>query len=144
MTETSAPAKPSLTDRLFLYGIRSIVIVAVIVVGGSVLVVHGWLVDHLDYIAAGSIIIIIGVVIGVAVIRTEYTMITKKYFAAEAMVGKTGRAHAAIPAGTKGDVMIEHETWSSIAEEDIASEDGVVVTAVESDKVTLRVKRHTP
>lgn len=144
MTETSAPAKPSLVNRLFLYGIRSVLIVAIIIVGGSVLIVHGWLVDHLDYIAAGAIIIILGVGIGVAVMRTEYTMITKKYFAAEGVVGLTGRSQSTVAAGAKGVVVIEHETWSSIAEEDLVNGDPVVVTAVEPDKVTLRVRKHQP
>lgn len=140
MSQASAAPK-TFMDRLFLYGIRSLIVVLGIVALGVVLILHGALVDRLDYIASGAIIIVIGVTIGIAAMRTSYTMITKPYFAPDAMTGKTGKALGAIRANSKGVVHIEHEQWSCIAEEDIGSGDWVVVTAVDSDKVTLRVRK---
>lgn len=131
-------------DRLFIYGIRSLIVVLVVVALGVVLTLHGWSVGRLDYIASGAIIIVIGLVIGVAAMRTSYTMITKPYFAADALTGKTGKAVGSIRANAKGVVHIEHETWSAVADEDIGRGDWVVVTAVESDKVTLRVRKQSP
>ena len=60
------------------------------------------------------------------------------------MLGKTGTALVAPPAAGKGVVHIEHEQWSAVAEEDIDYGEEVVVTAVEPDKVTLRVRRQSP
>ncbi len=139
---TSAPK--TLMDRLFLYGIRSLLIVIALVAFGVGLIIHGWLVYRLDYVASGAIIIMIGIGIGVALMRTSYTMITKTYFAENALVGKTGKAVGPMRAHQKGVVHIEHETWSSLAEEDIAGGDWIVVTGVEPDKVTLRVRKQPP
>ena len=143
MAETPSPP-PSLLDRLSLYGIRSVLVVVALVVLGVALIVHGALVIRLDYVASGAIIVLIGIGVGIAAMQTSYSMITKPYFAAEPLVKKTGKAVGPIRAGGKGVVHIEHETWSSIAEEDIGTGDSVVVTAVEPDKVTLRVRRHHP
>jgi len=44
----------------------------------------------------------------------------------------------------KGVVHVEHETWSAVAEEDIARGDPIVVTAVDPDNVTLKVRKHRP
>ncbi len=131
-------------DRIFLYGIRAVIVVVVIFAVGVVLLVHGVLVTRYDYIASGLIIMILAVVIGVANMRTAVKLITKPYFTAEAMKGKTGNALAPIRASAKGVVHIEHEQWSAVAEEDIERGDGVVVTDVEADKVTLRVRKRTP
>jgi membrane protein implicated in regulation of membrane protease activity len=111
---------------------------------GAILTVHGWLVGRLDYIASGVLIIVIGITVGVATMRTSYTVITKRYFAAEALVGKTGKAEASFKAQAKGAVHIEHETWSAVSEEDISLGDHVVVTAVDSDRATLRVRKQNP
>jgi len=42
----------------------------------------------------------------------------------------------------KGVVHVEHESWSAVAEEDIARGEPIIVTAVESDNVTLKVRKH--
>ncbi len=42
----------------------------------------------------------------------------------------------------KGVVHVEHESWSAVAEDDIARGESVIVTAVDPDNVTLRVRRH--
>ncbi|TLZ65830.1 MAG: hypothetical protein E6K09_07960 [Methanobacteriota archaeon] len=137
--------RPSLVDRFFLFGgIRAVLVIIAIAALGTYLIVHGSFAGRLDYIASGTIIIIIGLVVGIAALRTEYTMITKKYFEAGTVVGKTGRAQAQIRERAKGAVLIEHETWSAVAEEDIQKEDSVVVTAVDPDKVTLRVRKYRP
>ncbi len=137
--------RPSLLDRFFLFGgIRAVLVIAGLAALGIYLIVQGSLEGRLDYIASGTIIIIIGLIVGIAAMRTEYTMITEKYFEAGTVVGKTGRAHAHIAARGKGAVLIEHETWSAVAEEDIQKGDSVVVTAVEPDKVTLRVRTYKP
>lgn len=142
MAAPPAP-KPTLTDRLFLYGVRSLVIVIALVGFGAGLIVFGWIQSpvRLDYVASGAVIIMIGIGIGIALMKTSYTMITKQYFAEDALVGKTGKAVDGIPAHQKGVVHLEHETWSSIAEEDIGRGDWIVVTGVEPDKVTLRVRK---
>lgn len=131
-------------DRLFLYGFRSILVVLALVAVGVILIVHGLNAGRWDYVASGVIIIVIGIVVGVAAMKTSYTMITKPYFAADAMVGKTGKALGAFKAHAKGVVHLENEQWSCFAEEDIKSGDWVVVTAVDPDKVTLRVRKHNP
>ena len=137
--------RPSLLDRFFLFGgIRAVLVILVIAGLGVYLVVHGSLVGRLDYIASGTVIVIIGLVVGIAAMRTEYTMITKKYFKAETVVGKTGRAQAHIRERAKGAVLIEHEVWSAVAEEDILKGDPVVATAVDPDNVTLRVRKYRP
>lgn len=131
----------SLMDRMFLYGIRAVIVVVIIFAVGVVLLVHGVLVTRYDYIASGLIIMILAVVIGVANMRTSVKLITKPYFTAESMKGKTGTALAAIPASGKGVVHIEHEQWSAFAEDAIERGDTVLVTDVEPDKVTLRVRK---
>ena len=128
-------------DRLFIYGIRSVIVVLVLVAVGIVLIVHGWSVGRWDYVASGAIIAVIGIVVGVAAMRTSFTMITKPYVAVETLIGKTGKASGPIPAHGKGVVHIEHETWSAVAEEEIGPGEWVVVTAVDPDKVTLRVRK---
>lgn len=142
--DASPAPPPTLLDRFFLFGIHSVLVVVVLGGLGVFLIVHGAQVGSLDYIASGAVVIVIGVVVGVAALRTEYTMITKKYFEAGAIVGKTGRAQDHIRARAKGTVQIEHETWSAIAEEDIPNGTNVVVTAVDPDKVTLRVRKQSP
>jgi membrane-bound ClpP family serine protease len=139
--DASHAPPPTLLDRFFLFGVRSVLVVVVLGALGVFLIVHGIQVGRLDYIASGAIVVVIGVVVGVAALRTEYTMITKKYFEAGTIVGLTGRAQAHIRERAKGAVQIEHETWSAIAEEDIQKGENVVVTAVDPDKVTLRVRK---
>lgn len=141
MGQPTSERPKTLADRVFLYGIRALIVVVIISALGVVLIVHGILVGRYDYIASGVIILILGVVIGVANMRTSVKLITKPYFAADAMTGKTGKALGAIRATAKGVVHIEHEQWSAVAEDNIASGDGVVVTSVEPDKVTLRVRK---
>ena len=53
-----------------------------------------------------------------------------------------GRAVVSMKATGKGVVQVEHESWSAVAEEDIARGDPVIVTEVDADKVTLKVRRH--
>ncbi len=144
MGQPSSDRPMSLIDRIFLYGIRALIVVFVIIAVGVVLLVHGILVARYDYIASGLFILILGVVIGFANMRTAVKLITKPYFTAEAMAGKSGTALGRIPAAGKGVVHIEHEQWSAFAEEDIGPGDRVVVTAVEPDKVTLRVRKQSP
>ncbi|HII41379.1 MAG TPA: hypothetical protein HA326_09220, partial [Thermoplasmata archaeon] len=100
---TSEPPK-TLVDRIFLYGIRAVIVVVIILALGAVLLVHGVMVGRYDYIASGLIILILGVVIGVANMRTSVKLITKPYFVADSMTGKTGKALGAIPAAGKGVV----------------------------------------
>src|SRR5213595_1681757 len=140
---SKGPVEPasSFLDRLFLYGIRSVLVVLAVVVFGASLVVHGWLVDRFDYLASG-VIIIIGVGLAFAFQQTTTTVITKRYYAADILVGKVGRAVVSMKATGKGVVQVEHESWSAVAEEDIARGDPIIVTGVDADKVTLKVRRH--
>jgi membrane protein implicated in regulation of membrane protease activity len=69
-------------------------------------------------------------------------VITKRYYAAETLVGKVGRAVVPMKATGKGVVQVEHESWSAVGEEDIARGESIIVTEVDPDKVTLRVRKH--
>ncbi len=132
----------SLLDRLFLYGIRSLLVVLAVVAFGIFLIVHGWLVTRFDYLASGILIVMIGVGLAFAFQQTTTKVITQRYFSGETLVGKTGRAVVPIKATGKGVVHVEHESWSAVAEEDIARGESVIVTAVDPDNVTLKVRKH--
>ena len=132
----------SLLDRLFLYGIRSVLVVLAVVAFGSFLIVHGWLVSRFDYVASGVLIVMIGVGLAFAFQQTTTKVITQRYFSGETLIGKTGRALVPMKATGKGVVHVEHESWSAVAEDDIARGESVIVTAVDPDNVTLRVRKH--
>ena len=132
----------NLIDRLFLYGIRSVLVVVAVVVFGLFLIVHGSLVGRFDYLASGIIIVMIGVGLAFAFQQTTTKVITQKYFDGTLIVGKTGRALVTMKGGGKGVVHVEHESWSAEAEEDIARGDPIIVTDVGPDKVTLKVRKH--
>src|SRR5207237_10388287 len=91
---SKGPAEPasSFLDRLFLYGIRSVLVVLAVVAFGAFLVAHGWLVDRFDYLASGVLIIMIVVGLAFAFQQTTPTVITKRYYAAHPWGGKVGRA----------------------------------------------------
>jgi len=132
----------SLLDRLFLYGIRSVLVVLAVIAFGIFLIVHGWLVSRFDYIASGALIVLIGVGLAFAFQQTTTKVITQRYFSGETLIGKTGRAVVPMKATGKGVVHVENESWSAVAEDDIARGEPVIVTAVDPDNVTLRVRRH--
>jgi len=145
MTSRSPPGSvSSLLDRLFLYGIRSVLVVLAVAAFGIFLIVHGILVTRYDYIASGIVIVLIGVGLAFAFQQTTTQVITQRYFAGETLVGKTGRSLASMRARGKGVVHVEHETWSAVAEEDIARGEPIIVTAVDPDNVTLKVRKHRP
>ena len=143
---SKAPVEPgsTLLDRLFLYGIRSVLVVLGVVAFGAFLIAHGWLVTRFDYLASGVLIVLIGVGLAFAFQQTTTQVITQRYFAGDTLVGKTGRSLASMKARGKGVVHVEHETWSAVAEEDIARGEPIIVTAVDPDNVTLTVRRHRP
>ena len=145
MTSRSPPGSvSSLLDRLFLYGIRSVLVVLAVAAFGIFLIVHGILVTRYDYIASGIVIVLIGVGLAFAFQQTTTQVITQRYFAGDTLVGKTGRSLASMKATGKGVVHVEHETWSAVAEEDIARGEPIIVTAVDADNVTLKVRKHRP
>ncbi len=142
---TSSPSDvPESTwiDRLFLYGIRSVLVVLAVVAFGAFLIAHGWLVSRFDYLASGVLIVVIGVGLAFAFQQTTTTVITKRYYAADTLVGKVGRAVVPMKATGKGVVHVENESWSAVAEEDIARGEPIIVTEVDADNVTLKVRRH--
>ena len=141
---SKSPGVPisSLLDRLFLYGVRSVLVVLAVVAFGIFLIVHGWLVSRFDYVASGILIVLIGVGLAFAFQQTTTKVITQRYFSGETLIGKTGRALVPMKATGKGVVHVEHESWSAVAEDDIARGESVIVTAVDPDNVTLRVRRH--
>src|SRR5437879_13722008 len=98
---SKGPVEPasSFLDRLFLYGIRSVLVVLAVVAFGAFLVAHGWLVDRFDYLASGVLIIMIGVGLAFAFQQTTTTVITKRYYAADTLVGKVGRAVVSMKIG---------------------------------------------
>jgi len=132
----------NLLDRLFLYGIRSVLVVLAVVVFGIYLIVHGALVSRFDYLASGILIVMIGIGLAFAFQQTTTKVITQRYYSGDTLVGKTGRAVVAMKSTGKGVVHVEHESWSAVAEEDIARGEPVIVTAVDPDKVTLKVRKH--
>ena len=143
MTDKSPDVPVSnLIDRLFLYGIRSVLVVLAVVAFGIFLIVHGWIVSRFDYLASGVLIVMIGVGLAFAFQQTTTKVITQRYFSGDTLVGKTGRALVAMKSTGKGVVHVEHESWSAFAEEDIARGEPIIVTAVESDNVTLKVRKH--
>src|SRR5882762_517798 len=82
---SSPPDAPESTwiDRLFLYGIRSVLVVLAVVAFGAFLGAHGALVSRFDYLASGVLIIMIGVGLAFAFQQTTTTVITKRYYAAD-------------------------------------------------------------
>src|SRR5881409_3620017 len=108
----------------------------------SILIDHGWIVSRFDYLASGVQIVMIGVGLAFAFQQTTTKVITQRYFSGDTLVGKTGRALVAMKSTGKGVVHVEHESWSAVAEEDIARGEPIIVTAVESDNVTLKVRKH--
>src|SRR5881296_3791972 len=97
----------SLLDRLFLYGIRSVLVVLAVVAFGVFLIVHGWLVTRFDYLASGILIVMIGVGLAFAFQQTTTKVITQRYFSGDTLVGKTGRAVVPMKATAKGVVHVE-------------------------------------
>ena len=83
---------------------------------------------------------------------TVFNLITGVYqpsageilFAGDTLIGKTGRSLASMKTMGKGVVHVEHETWSAVAEEDIARGEPIIVTSVDSDNVTLKVRKYRP
>jgi membrane protein implicated in regulation of membrane protease activity len=145
MTGKSPPEpESSLLDRLFLYGIRSVFAVLAVAAFGIYLIVHGVLATRYDYILAGIVTVLIAVGLAFAFLQTTTQVITKRYFTGETLVGKTGRSLVSMKATGKGVVHVEHETWSAVAEEDIARGEPIVVTSVDPDNVTLKVRKHRP
>ncbi len=104
----------SLLDRLFLYGVRSVLVVLAVVAFGIFLIVHGWLVSRFDYVASGILIVLIGVGLAFAFQQTTTKVITQRYFSGETLIGKTGRALVPMKATGKGVVHVEHESWSAV------------------------------
>src|SRR5438309_12082599 len=80
----------------------------------------------------------IGVGLAFAFQQTTTTVITKRYYAADTLVGKVGRAVVSMKSTGKGVVQVEHESWSAVAEEDIARGDPIIVTAADAVKETVR------
>src|SRR5437867_13405915 len=105
MTSTS-PDLPvsSLLDRLFLYGIRSVLVALAVVAFGIFLIVHGWLVSRYDYPASGVLIVMIGVGLAFPFQQTTTKVITQRYFSRDTLLGKTGRAVAPMKATGKAVV----------------------------------------
>lgn len=134
----------SLLDRIFLYGVRSILVVLALVAFGSFLVTHGVLVERLDYIGSGAIIIVLGIGLAIAFMKTETKIIEKRYYTPETVVGAHGRAVLPFKANAKGVIQLEHETWSATSDEDIGRGESVVVTGIEPDRVTVRVAKYRP
>src|SRR5436190_20313510 len=122
---SKGPVEPasSFLDRLFLYGIRSVLVVLAVVVFGASLVAHGWLVDRFDYLASGVLIIMIGVCLAFAFQQTTTTVMTKRYYAADTLVGKVCRAVVSMNVIGIGAVHVEHESWSAVAEEAMSGGD---------------------
>src|SRR5947199_10594833 len=82
----------SLLDRLFLYGIRSLLVVLAVVAFGIFLIAHGWLVSRFDYLASGILLVMIGVGIAFAFQQTTPKVTTQPDLSGDTLGGKTHRA----------------------------------------------------
>src|SRR3989454_10217212 len=92
----------NLIDRLFLYGIRSVLVVLAVVAFGIFLIVPGWVVSRFDYLASGVLIVMIGVGLAFAFQQTPPKGITQRYFSGDTLGGTTRRAPVAIQTPGQG------------------------------------------
>lgn len=141
MTGDSGAPKESMKERLYLFGIRQLALVLVVVAIGIVFVAVGAVIGPIENLLAGIIIVLIGVGLGYGFKTTAVRRISKRYYTMETIVGKEGVAKSGFDAGNKGVVNVDNEYWSAVTSDRISEGDMVTVVSVESDKVTLRVKK---
>ena len=141
MTADHGARKETLKDRIFLFGIRQLILVVAIVIAGLYVLLSGLFYSAVENIGIGLVIVLIGGGLAYGFKTTAVRRITKKYYTVDTVIGKQGIAKVSFDAGAKGVVNVESEYWSAVTADRIAEGDSVSVISVESDKVTLRVKK---
>lgn len=141
MTDGHGQHKESLKERLYLFGIRPLMLTAAIIAVGIYVTAAGIVYGYPETLVGGVIIILIGFGLGYGFKTTTIRRITKRYYAVDTIVGKEGTAKSSFDADTKGVVNVDNEYWSAVTDGRIQEGEDVLVVAVEQDKVTLRVKK---
>ena len=141
MTGDSGAPRESMKERLYLFGIRQLALVAAVVVIGIIFVVEGAVAGQTENLVAGIIIVLIGVGLGYGFKTTAVRRVSKRYYSTDTIVGKEGVAKSGFDAGNKGVVYVDNEYWSAVTSDRISEGDSVTVVSVVSDKVTLRVRK---
>lgn len=141
MTSDSGTPRESLKERLYLFGVRQLALVAAVIVVGIVFVVIGAVAGQMENLVAGILIVLIGIGLGYGFKTTAVRRVSKRYYTMDTIVGKEGVAKSGFDQGNKGVVNVDNEYWSAVTSDRISEGDTVTVVSVESDKVTLRVRK---
>lgn len=141
MTADHGARKETLRDRIFLFGIRQLILVVAIVIAGLYVLLSGLIYSAVENIVGGLVIVLIGGGLAYGFKTTAVRRVTKRYYTVDTIIGKQGIAKVSFDEGAKGVVNVDNEYWSAVTADRIAEGDPVTVVSVEADKVTLRVKR---
>lgn len=141
MSGGQAPAREPLKERIFLYGIRQLLLVVVILAVGAYVAISGVVYGAVENIVGGMLIVFIGAGLAYGFKTTAVRRITKRYYNVSTMVGREGTAKSTFDAGTKGVVNVENEYWSAVSSGRIVEGETVTVESVEADRITLRVRK---
>ncbi|MEM3851527.1 MAG: NfeD family protein [Methanomassiliicoccales archaeon] len=133
--------KEGIVDRIFLFGIRQLIIVILIIIAGVYFTIYGATHSAVGDLIGGVLLILLGFGIGLALRATAIRRIRKRYYNVQDYVGKTGVARSTFDSRNKGVVLVENEYWSAITTSTISEGDEIKVTGVEPDRVTLRVEK---
>ncbi len=131
------------SDFALKYGFRTVIPVAIILIFAIILLVE-YLTTGMNntFILAFSIVFfLIALLLYVGFRITISHRITKKYFHIETLVGQTGRVINGVPANVVGTVTVVNEDWSFVCDSNTSDNDLVTITEVQTDNVTVRVKK---
>jgi membrane protein implicated in regulation of membrane protease activity len=141
LSDSQTRKKDSLIDRLFLFGIRPLLIVIAVFALGAYMVISGLLSANVGYMFTGVILVLLSIGLGYGFKTTGTKKITKTYFTKDVKAGRVGRAKKTFGRTVRGVVELDNEYWTAISDEEISEGDDVTVLSVEPDKVTLRVEK---
>lgn len=141
MNEPTPAKRDSLVDRLFLFGIRPLLIVIAVFGIGLYMLVDGILNPDVGYIFTGVVLLFLSAGLAYGFRTTGTKKITKAYFTKDIKAGRSGKAKKSFGHSVRGVVDLDNEYWTAVSDEDISEGDEVTVLSVEPDKVTLRVTR---
>ncbi len=141
MSDSQTRKKDSLIDRLFLFGIRPLLIVIAVFALGIYMVISGILNPNVGYTFTGVILVLLSIGLAYGFKTTGTKKITKTYFTKDVKAGRVGRAKKPFGRTVRGVVELDNEYWTAISDEEISDGDDVTVLSVEPDKVTLRVEK---
>lgn len=141
MSSDSAQPRTTIIDRIFLFGLRQLLISVAIIAAGVYFIADGLVNGIVLDTVSGIILLALGAGMLYGFKTTGTKRITKKYYSMQTLVGKEGTAKLSFSPGTRGTVMVENEYWSALSDEEIEEGDSISVTGVEQDKVTLRVRK---